>query len=1105
MSIAYAQDLAYSFRRTRAVLTATAGTAGSKDAATLATIEQLLLSAADDYHARRYTKSIDEYTQARQLIWGQLFPLTQYKDKIVDGIDLSKTLFSYSVEWFNVLPVEQSLDGVRPRETVAVDAPVFGLLSAATGAAQTAAVADLRLSQTLSANGNAESAAFFLKRANAEAPDLITQITAAEAPVLAAAPAPAAPPPAPGAPAPDPGAHIGHGPGPILNRVGGPVLAPAAPLAEAAAGGILNGPALNRRIVDGRARILDGAIRDAALRMPIDPVGVEIPPALTVKERTYAFPVGDAMKTITWSEGAAPAADKLVSSLYDARIGLKLLPDILIAPDKAADVAAGLAHSWYYETTLGLAEDYHALGQWVTAESWYLKAASYSYLNAAVEAPYVWSRLATLYLDWGDSLFRADDPASALPVYEHVLTVDGKAGASALYTLAPLTPAADQARQAIANLSDPSAITASPAISVVIFDLQSRLAKISGGLDFWGHWAQQVPIWTFDYLQSVAVNFCQLAIGAERDAMTFWEKADSGELTRTQLTQNISQSAAEQQAALRAVDAANAEVAAYQAAKSVANLRAQDARDNAAEYTTKSWDWTMHQALSQQLSGGEDGDGGQLNALADRMMQGGYSIDGDRGTLAAAEGLTSARQQRDYEIDTLNRQAAELDAAATQAGKEVAASQARAAATQAQAHAAAVRVANAQQLLSAFDDQRFTPDVWNALGDRMSHISDRYLTMALDVAKRMQRAYNFENDVAMSVIRPDYSADEVHGLLASDALMADVQSFTYDLVTSTAPKPQPIAQTISLAQRYPFLFETQLRRTGRIEFQTDLADFDLKYPGTYAGRIEAVEVAVDGIVPARGLSGTLSNAGISHYRTPATAGGVLKHRVQTSETLVISDFDPRRDALLDHPDARRLRVFEGAGVASSWTLEFPKDANELQFASLIDVRLTFTYTARFDPDLKQTVLADLAARPGANDRTRPFPLRWVFADAFFAFYGSGVLAFSLGRTDFSATETAPVLTGLSLVASATPAAGADGLVLSVTAPGSAPVKVTTAPDGSVEATALRAAVTGQSALGDYRIEVAAADNPGRVHDGALDLDDIDNIALILSYSFTPRA
>src|SRR6185369_8328692 len=145
-------------------------------------------------------------------------------------------------------------------------------------------------------------------------------------------------------------------------------------------------------------------------------------------------------------------------------------------------------------------------------------------------------RLANLYADWGDALFRADDPVNALPVYEKVLTLAGGPGGSALFTAAALKAPADVARAVIANLDGPVDTTVSPAISAVLYEIHGQLAKIEGGLDFWGHWAQNVPIWTFDYLQSVAGNFAQLAIGAERDAMTFWEKADSGELTRTQLT-----------------------------------------------------------------------------------------------------------------------------------------------------------------------------------------------------------------------------------------------------------------------------------------------------------------------------------------------------------------------------------------------------------------------------------------------------------------------------------------------------------------------------------------------------------------------------------------
>ena len=470
------------------------------------------------------------------------------------------------------------------------------------------------------------------------------------------------------------------------------------------------------------------------------------------------------------------------------------------------------------------------------------------------------------------------------------------------------------------------------------------------------------------------MNFCQLAIGAERDAMNFWERADAGTLTRTQLTQNIGLSQAELNAANAQVTAAGAEATVYQIGQQVAQLRANDATANANEYGSKSGAWVMHQALQTQLSGGEDGNGDQLNQLADQMMSGSYSLSGDRGTLAAAESLTSARLQNQYQIDTMNRQANELNAAVGQAGAEVTAANARVTAAQASADAASVRVTASQQLLQAFDQQRFTPDVWNALGDRMNDLSQRYLMWALGIAKRMQSAYNFENDVNLHVIRPDYTSSEVHGLLAADTLMADIQSFTYDLITSTAPKPQPLKQTISLSERYAFEFETQLRRTGSMDFQTDLDDFDSVYPGTYAGRIEHVEVTVDGIIPARGVSGALTNAGISSYRTPSASGGTPKQRVQNRETQIISDFDVRADALVDSPDHRQTGIFQGAGLASTWTLSLPKDVNQqLDFNTLVDVRLTFTYRARFDPDLRTAVLTRAGGPTGDPFATAAVP------------------------------------------------------------------------------------------------------------------------------------
>jgi hypothetical protein len=231
----------------------------------------------------------------------------------------------------------------------------------------------------------------------------------------------------------------------------------------------------------------------------------------------------------------------------------------------------------------------------------------------------------------------------------------------------------------------------------------------------------------------------------------------------------------------------------------------------------------------------------------------------------------------------------------------------------------------------------------------------------------------------------------------------------------------------------------------------------------------------------------------------------VKHRVQPRDVLVLSDYDLRGDALVVDSDRRRRRVFEGAGLASSWTLDLPMGVNSFDYQALLDVRLTFTYRTRFEPALRDVVLADLASRPQALQRQRPIPLRWLYPDSFFSFYGNGILDFSLTKADFPGGETDPRLVQLSLLVMATPRARAGGIVLKVSAPAQPAVSAATAADGSIAVSQLAALAGGGTALGSYRIELTAADNPGWVTDGQLDLSAIDNIALVMGYTFTPRA
>jgi hypothetical protein len=399
------------------------------------------------------------------------------------------------------------------------------------------------------------------------------------------------------------------------------------------------------------------------------------------------------------------------------------------------------------------------------------------------------------------------------------------------------------------------------------------------------------------------------------------------------------------------------------------------------------------------------------------------------------------------------------------------------------------------------------------MGNEMMGLYRRYFSMALNVARLMQQAYNFETDQQLSVIKTSYASDEIKGLLGADALMADIQGFTYNLITTTKSKTQPIKKTISLAQQHGWAFETQFRKTGSMSFQTRAEDFDYAYPGTYAGRIQSVQVEVVGLVPVSGLSGTLTNAGISWYRLPSSTWAVgeptgLKARIQTAETLVLSDYSAATDGLLPAPDQRISGIFSGAGVVSSWQLDLPKAVNDIDYGALLDVTVTFIYNARYDPSLASRVKAQLASLPGSNARQRGIPLRWVYPDLFFTFAQTGQLSLTLGNSDFPTNQTNPQLTSVGLQVSTDASRAPSGLTFTLATPGhAAPLKATADATGaasSLTSGSTWAPLATGAALGTYTLTLAAADNPTLVAGGVLNLGSIQNLALVLGYTFTPR-
>jgi hypothetical protein len=975
----------------------------------------------------------------------------------------------------NVLPVAGPFSPVRPRVPLDLTriASVTALegvglsnpqLSTSTGRQ---AAADLHLSETLKSLGNTAAANFFSGRAAQTNPDAVKALTPSVAPAIA-------------------------------SRTVSPNL-------------VVNTP-VNLRI--GNVPTL------SAFPIAFTPI-VTLPPAVTVT-RTLGIFAGGKVSTISWADGQSPALQDVKTAAYIGRVASAFLTDSISVPAIASDFVLAIPHTYFYVIPLGLAQCYQALGDWSQSEHFYLLAAGYTFLNAAVEAPYVWIGLATLYLDWGDQLYRSGDFANALKEYTNVLNADSSVPAnSPLYSLASLASATASARSVVTNLAglvanpdSAGTLNLNPQMCSVILQVHQRVVQLNAGLDFWGHWAPRVPIWTFAYLQQVAVNFAQLAISAEQQVISFWDHADQGQLSKLELQQQVASALAEVMAAQTQTQSAQAEQAVYQVGVALAQQRAGDAQANAIEYQKTSSSAIVHQALQAQLGGGDSGNAAQLNAYADTMMSGNYNLSDSGATLAAAEQLTASRLSQQYQVDSLQRTANELVTAQAQAQAELNASNAQVAAAQAAQAVASLKAKQALSTLNAFNNQTFTPDVWQAMGNEMMRLYRRYFGMALKVAELMQQAYNFETDQQLSVIKTSYATNEIKGLLGADSLMADIQGFTYNLITTTKSKTQPIKQTISLSQQYGWQFETQLRKTGSMSFETRIEDFDNKFPGTYAGRIKSVEVNVIGLVPVTGLSAMLTNAGISWYRLPGAlwatnnASG-LKARIQTAETLVLSDYSAQTDSLLINADERISGIFDGAGVASSWQLDIPKEVNDIDFGALLDVTITFLYSARYDPSLAAKVKAQLDSRPGNTARQRGIPLRWIYPDLFFNFAQTGQLALTLGMGDFPLSESQPQVVSVGLQVSTASPLLPSGITFSLATSGNgAAVKATTDVSGTISSLSAGSSwsvlATG-AALGQYQLSAAAADNPGLVKNGTLDLSNIQNIALVLGYTFTPRS
>jgi hypothetical protein len=758
---------------------------------------------------------------------------------------------------------------------------------------------------------------------------------------------------------------------------------------------------------------------------------------------------------------------------------------------------------------LCLGDTYWKLGQYEEAIHRYERARDYEFLNLAIEAPVVWTRIAECLVAWGYELYRGKQADAAASKFAQVVAVaaDGTRSVpsgSPLYGHTPFDAIAASVAAYLPTLD----INAAPGLAV---DMEIALRRaiqyqdmIHAGLNVLGLPVDLIPVFRFRYLQAVARYFTDQAIKAERDYITFMTSSEQETASQIQLQQSVDLAAANVTLETRHVDEANADKAVSTASQSLAQERVNNAKTRKDDYDKVSADKVALDTASAHASGGftetEGGYSVSLSTSGETVNLGSQDYEILRNA-AWHRGMI----QRKFELDDMARTISEYQKYKEVADKQVQLSDARVAVAQQSLAIAQLRHKQAQQLLEYAQSKTFDAAMWQGLADRMRQTARLYLDRAIEIAYMMQAAYNFENDTSLDTIAFNYGmSTELNGLLGGQALMTDIDYFTYHYVSQAKSKEIPVRTVLSLAEHFPFALY-QFRRSGVATFETMPELFDRLYPGSYLPRIKAVEVVAEGVVPADGISGTLRNSGVSVFRT---ADNDTKVRVQPQETQLISAYSLRGDAVVFRPSEEMLGVFEGSGVCTAWTLAIPPDANDLRYDTITDLKVVLSYTVLHDAGLETAVRAAL---PTTGQRARAFSLRESRPDAYFLLLEKGAATFDLGRGDFPYNHVSPAVSQISIIAIAEGGGPATSLVVDLGVAGGASARATTGPDGTVTSGAGSPLNTlvGASPLASWNVALDPAANAAYYTEqpagsGIRRVTGLRDLVIALEYSYTVR-
>lgn len=262
--------------------------------------------------------------------------------------------------------------------------------------------------------------------------------------------------------------------------------------------------------------------------------------------------------------------------------------------------------------------------------------------------------------------------------------------------------------------------------------------------------------------------------------------------------------------------------------------------------------------------------------------------------------------------------------------------------------------------IDGFLKSKFTSqELYQWMATRLSTLHFQTYSIALDLVRSAQRAYQYELGTDETFVNFGYWDDGRRGLLAGEGLALACNQMERSYVERNA-RSLEIEKTISLLQINPRAV-LDLISTGGCVFELPEKLFDDDFPGHYARRIKTLSISIPAITgPYQNISATLTQLTnqlviapdartvsflLGTPDAPMPGAEALRANWWANQQIALSTgvsddglFEP---ALSDE----RYLPFEGTGVVSTWRLSMPKQTNRIDFGTISDVVLQLRYTA----------------------------------------------------------------------------------------------------------------------------------------------------------------